>query len=314
MTPRRRGKRCRGAQQRLRFLGTSSRNEASSPHFVPLRPSGNKLCTASWRRGQRLLRAENLTRKDITDLGYRLAGLRMSTALLKVHLAFKAGFRPDQPRVPAGNPDGGEWTKVPGWARESERVSSKPERLEDLVVLVGGRGTRAGSGHVPIGGRLLPLTPNQQTRLATSQMELEAALQAVREISPTWKPQSQLYSTVEGLIGANLAHAREARVLREKWRYQGIGPGNFSGELREARSPARRFTREEREEVNRIGRESGCHTCGTRDPGTRLGNFIVDHQLPTGLQRSPARQSLLPHCLECSLRQGGTVRQIRRRK
>ena len=166
---------------------------------------------------------------------------------------------------------------------------------------------------MPIGGRLFPLTPNQQTRLATSQMELEAALRAVREISPTWKPQSQLYSTVEGLIGANLAQAREARVLREKWRDQGIGFGNFSAEFREARSPARRFTRAEREEINRIGRDSGYHTCGTRDPGTRLGNFIVDHQLPTGLRRPPARQSLVPHCLECSLRQGGTVSQILRR-
>lgn len=28
------------------------------------------------------------------------------------YLAFKAGFRPGQPRVPRGNPDGGQWTLV----------------------------------------------------------------------------------------------------------------------------------------------------------------------------------------------------------
>jgi hypothetical protein len=49
---------------------------------------------------------------DRAILKYRsgLIGLRLSTALLRLHVIFKAGFRPDQPRVPAGNPDGGQWT------------------------------------------------------------------------------------------------------------------------------------------------------------------------------------------------------------
>jgi hypothetical protein len=33
-------------------------------------------------------------------------------AELKFRRAFKAGFNPDQPRVPAGNPDGGQWTNA----------------------------------------------------------------------------------------------------------------------------------------------------------------------------------------------------------
>lgn len=239
---------------------------------------------------------------------YRAAHLAFAASAMRLALVLHAGFRPDQPRVPAGSSDAGEWTKIPGWARGRGRESAR-----DNVHLVGGR-PRGGGAGTYIAGRWQPLTPGQQTRLIVSQMEMDAALRAVREILPNWKPQAQLYSTVEGLIGANLAQAREARALREKWRDQGIGYGRFSVEPREARNPGRNFTREEREEINRIGREFGCHTCGTTDPGTRSGNFFIDHQIPTGLLLSPARQSLLPHCMLCSARQGGVVRQIQRRR
>ena len=37
-------------------------------------------------------------------------------------LAFKAGFKPDQPRVPAGNPDGGQWTGSGGGGSSSSTV------------------------------------------------------------------------------------------------------------------------------------------------------------------------------------------------
>ncbi|MBS0236214.1 MAG: hypothetical protein JSS50_02620 [Proteobacteria bacterium] len=46
-----------------------------------------------------------------------LAGInnlyRIDTLLMRLFL-IKAGFRPDQPRVPAGNPDGGQWTREHG--------------------------------------------------------------------------------------------------------------------------------------------------------------------------------------------------------
>ena len=42
---------------------------------------------------------------------YRLAGLRFELALVRYGLLLrKANFNPDQPRVPSGNPDGGQWT------------------------------------------------------------------------------------------------------------------------------------------------------------------------------------------------------------
>ena len=40
----------------------------------------------------------------------QLATLQLELALLRVERAFALKYRPDQPRVPAGNPDGGQWT------------------------------------------------------------------------------------------------------------------------------------------------------------------------------------------------------------
>jgi hypothetical protein len=50
-----------------------------------------------------------------TDDDERLLGaIRTATMLLRIarlhDLVRKAGFRPDQPRVPSGQPDGGQWT------------------------------------------------------------------------------------------------------------------------------------------------------------------------------------------------------------
>jgi hypothetical protein len=52
---------------------------------------------------------------DRLALIYRIkqATVRVRVAILEIML-WKAGFRPDQPRVPAGNPDGGQWIDEDG--------------------------------------------------------------------------------------------------------------------------------------------------------------------------------------------------------
>jgi hypothetical protein len=52
--------------------------------------------------------ATGLTDADLLAFRSNLSALRFKLALLKWRL--KAGFDPNQPRVPAGNPDGGQWT------------------------------------------------------------------------------------------------------------------------------------------------------------------------------------------------------------
>ncbi len=52
------------------------------------------------------------------------AAMQLHVALLRLRLALKAGFDPNQPRVPAGRPQDGQWTRVGenAIAREGTRV------------------------------------------------------------------------------------------------------------------------------------------------------------------------------------------------
>jgi hypothetical protein len=50
----------------------------------------------------------------LVRLKWLAAAARLQLAMRRHDLALKAGFDPSQPRVPAGNPDGGQWTRVVG--------------------------------------------------------------------------------------------------------------------------------------------------------------------------------------------------------
>lgn len=54
---------------------------------------------AGWQAGAQLRR-----------MGWLLHAYHLETKLLALDCAVKANFNPNQPRVPAGNPDGGQWT------------------------------------------------------------------------------------------------------------------------------------------------------------------------------------------------------------
>ena len=94
----------------------------------------------------------------------------------------------------------------------------------------------------------------------------------------------------------------------EKDRESTLRPGPNAGDSIPARGPGRDFTPEEREKINEIGNETGCHTCGSKNPGTKSGNFVPDHQPPNGLNPDGGPQRLYPQCLSCSRTQGGKVR------
>jgi hypothetical protein len=91
----------------------------------------------------------------------------------------------------------------------------------------------------------------------------------------------------------------------------GIGPGPNAHES----VPGRRGvmpSKAESAQVKKIGDKYGCHTCGTRDPGTKSGNWIRDHQPPNALNKLPDA-SIFPQCLSCSNTQGGGVSNIVRK-
>jgi len=89
-------------------------------------------------------------------------------------------------------------------------------------------------------------------------------------------------------------------------------PGPHAGESIPARSTSQRFTAAERTEMNRIGETTGCHTCGTTNPGTRSGNFVPDHQPPSALAPEGTPQQLYPQCINCSREQGLAIARQRR--
>jgi hypothetical protein len=92
-----------------------------------------------------------------------------------------------------------------------------------------------------------------------------------------------------------------------------LAPGSHAGESIPARGAGRDFTAEEREQIDSIGRNTGCHTCGAINLGTKDGHFVPDHQPPNALNPDNEQQRLYPHCISCSRRQGGQIRTYQRR-
>lgn len=263
-------------------------------------------------------------------LRWAVQAARVSAAARRFHaLAEKAHFNPNEPRVPRGSGrESGRWTYIPGWAArlQADDTGSPPEaprthRDDGALVLsdvnptndwkpgaeyAQARPTRRGGGGGVrvINGQAIELTPGQATRLAMAEMTANAAIARVRERDPGWKPPAQLYEGVEGAIRANDAVARAAgNRLAE---LAGVGPGPYAGDSIPARGPGR-INAKERACIDAIAAETGCHTCGTKLPGTTSGRFVGDHQLPNALNPLGLPQRLFPQCLVCSLRQGGKI-------
>jgi hypothetical protein len=107
---------------------------------------------------------------------------------------------------------------------------------------------------------------------------------------------------------AGEAEMGAAGVLPEKPSIpSNVGPGPHAGDSVPA-GPSARPTKEQQDKINEIGSTTGCHTCGTTDPGTKSGNFVGDHQDPTKLNDPGKPQRYLPQCLSCSNQQGGLIR------
>lgn len=62
-----------------------------------------------------------------------------------------------------------------------------------------------------------------------------------------------------------------------------------------------------------IGRETGCHTCGNTELGTKSGNRIPDHQPAKAPQSNLWAATTISAMLTCSRIQGGQVRGATRR-
>lgn len=240
------------------------------------------------KKGQRRGTAETqwATAQALRQAAFRLAALTVEAKLARLMILVKAGFRPSQLHVAAGSPHGGRWT---GGAIPINR-----------------RGPRSSASR-RVMGRWQSVTPEtQEARLAVSFGEMQAASRTIRRIDRGWKPTPQLHEAVEGEIAANNAVARGARFRAFELTNPTIGPGPYSREWIAAPPTNRKFRKTEQEEIDRIGRQLGCHRCGEIDPKTPSGNFIGDHQMPKS-QGTPTR--IYPNCLLCGNAQGGMISQ-----
>jgi hypothetical protein len=215
------------------------------------------------------------------------------------------GYDTNQPRVPKGHPDGGQWTDTGGGASTTEILSdATPDNEWSLGSQYANRRGR-GSVSVRIGNRWFEASPGQAAELAAVQTRYNNVIARVRELDPGWKPARSLHQEdVGGYIRAYKGETLEAEARLAELTGAGIGPGPFAGESIPARGAGRDFTAAERREINRILNETGCHTCGSFNPGTRTGNAVPDHQPPTRWNPHNRPQRLYPQCLSCSARQG----------
>ncbi len=230
------------------------------------------------------------------------ADIEHARALLRRHVAFVREIRnarrfllewrydPDQPRVPAGSPDGGQWT-----SGEASGETSQPQEM-----------MRRGPS-LPRG------TPAQQMSFIAAKARADAAVARVMERDPTWRRPESISSTIEGQIEHQREVARKAgehHAWLVRW---GIGgPGQFAVESFPA-PVGRPLNRAERDLNDLFGYRHGCNTCGTFNPGSRTGHWYGDHQPNTGWNHFGRSQVIVPQCSTCSAVQGGHIRTLRSR-
>lgn len=124
-----------------------------------------------------------------------LAGLQAEANLIRSGLALKAGFDPDQPRVPGGSPRGGQWTdgEGSGGVQLAQNIPRDPMR-----------------NRIRIGAGLREATPAEETLIELTHVQADTAIRRVRQYDPYWDPAPSLFETPEGEIAANQATAKEA--------------------------------------------------------------------------------------------------------
>jgi len=186
---------------------------------------------------------------------------------------------------------------------------------EDLCIVEGGAAIYIGGAALLAGTAAVLNTPAGQRSLSTfTSAASQSISDTVHAIGNFFHPDNSGQAasppgttTTNVTTGTPASTSQQGAVNNDPINSKTLEPGPFAGDGVPARGPGRDFTQGERDAINAQGRDTGCHTCGSTDPGTKSGNFIPDHQPPSALNTSGASQTLYPHCLGCSQTQGGEV-------
>jgi hypothetical protein len=154
------------------------------------------------------------------------------------------GYDPNQPRVPKGHFDGGQWTDTGRGESASETISDSTPDNEWSPGSLYANNRGRGSVSIRIGSQWFEATPGQAAELAAVQANYNNIIVRVRELDPSWKPTRSLHQqNVEGLIRAYKGETLEAEARLAELTRAGIGPGPFAGESIPARGSGRDLLR-----------------------------------------------------------------------
>lgn len=149
-------------------------------------------------------------RTSLLRLRAEVASIRLAGATAA--LAAKAGYDPNQPRVPSGRPTGGQWVRI---ALALPAGTGRPAGLRRPLFRV--NRSRGGPPFRTVGRRQIFLTPRQDAELLAAELASRGAMEQVRRLDPHWKPPASLTApttTAEQLIAIHRVtqYAAEARV------------------------------------------------------------------------------------------------------
>jgi hypothetical protein len=161
--------------------------------------------------------AERLLRdaQNAALLGHRITMMNIEA---QHRLAqYRSHFDLNQPRVPAGHPDGGQWTNAGGDSESPTLSDVTPDNdWQPGAQYANSRGRGLGPS-----GRGSEPEPGQAVRLAIAEARANYALARVREVDPNWRPQPGLSNSLEGRIRDYEATAEQAEArLRELARFE----------------------------------------------------------------------------------------------
>jgi len=142
----------------------------------------------------------------LEEARYAVMKASYEVKLLLAELAHKR-FDPNQPRVPSGNSDGGQWTST-GGSREGrvQVVSRTPPRA------TGGRRNTNGPPVRPItiAGRTEWVSPTTFHQYNSSHALAQSLTSLARRYDANWRPEATIVGNVAGQIAANNATAAQA--------------------------------------------------------------------------------------------------------
>jgi hypothetical protein len=125
-------------------------------------------------------------------------------------------YNPNQPRVPAGHHDGGQWTSAGGGAvgNDPRVMSDAPPDNDWKPGAQYATGPRPGWVRIRVGERWVEVEAGQAAHLVAAQARAQDAIARVRQLDPSWQPAPSLSASqpqsVEGLIRRYEAEAEQA--------------------------------------------------------------------------------------------------------